>query len=249
MSVCFILPGCFATSQGYSDLRGEIASLRTVISQMQSNQADLGVTMQELNGSMIALTEKLDVSKENTSLLAQKMDDMESNFNARMDNLSVQLSGQPQKQQPAPSHIYDIAYNDYVKNHLELASVGFRNYLSRYPQGELAEKAQYYLAETLYKLKDNANALDAYEKFIRLYPRSQFVQSAKKNYNELLGLKPDKKKDEENKPVKKDEGSQLKDGKQKEENKKPQTAEPKPDPKPAEKRKPAIQISPESGSR
>jgi len=179
MAATLCLSGCFATTREYTDLRGDMVSLKTVISQMQANQADLALTMEELNGSMIALGERLAGSRGQMSGLAVKLDDLESNLTFRMDTLSTQLSGAPQQQQPRLSEVYAIAYSDYSQGRYKLAAVGFRNYLDRYPHGELAPKALFYFAETVSRSGSRDEAVSLYERYIRLYPMGEFVESAR----------------------------------------------------------------------
>ncbi|MFH1283956.1 MAG: tetratricopeptide repeat protein [bacterium] len=195
---CFSISGCITTSQSYGNLRSEISSLKRTINQMQTNQADLVITMQELNGSMISLTEKLEDNQDKMSTLSQKLDDLDANFSQRMDDLSVRLSGQTQKQKPKPSQIYDIAYNDYSQGHYELAIVGFRNYIEIFPNGELTEQSLYYLGESLAMAKKNEEALETFERFIRFYPRSEFIQDAQSKYDSLLKSKNNSKSPQNN---------------------------------------------------
>jgi tol-pal system protein YbgF len=55
---------------------------------------------------------------------------------------------------------------------------GFRAYLQQAPGGDVADTAQYYLAESLYSAKDYRQAIAEFERLVRDYPRSPQVPSA-----------------------------------------------------------------------
>ncbi|MEW6042403.1 MAG: hypothetical protein AB1633_12870, partial [Elusimicrobiota bacterium] len=140
------LSGCIATSKEVKELREDIFILRSQIDGMQRNQAELSSKMDSTSKDMSALNEKLDDSKNRMSVLSQRLDDVHSSLSQRMNVLSEQLSGSSIKIEPTPSEMHKLAYSDYVKGKYDIAIVGFRAYLEKFPQGELAPQSQYYLA-------------------------------------------------------------------------------------------------------
>ncbi|MFH1380336.1 MAG: tol-pal system protein YbgF [bacterium] len=169
--------GC-ATSHDMRAIDSSVETLQRSQDALQANQADLSAQMIGLNDTMSALTEQLIDSRERMSLLSQKLDDIEANFSGRMDDLSRQLSGSPQSTEPIPSEIYRIGYNDFIRSRYDLASIQFRRYLERYPQGELAGKAKFYLAECLYLKEKWEEAIVQYNEMIKSYPAHEFVPEA-----------------------------------------------------------------------
>jgi tol-pal system protein YbgF len=54
----------------------------------------------------------------------------------------------------------------------------FQRFLKAYPSSNLAPKAQYFLAESYYQLRDYERAIVEFDKFARGYPASELVPSA-----------------------------------------------------------------------
>jgi tol-pal system protein YbgF len=74
--------------------------------------------------------------------------------------------------------LYQAALTDYQRGKFDLAVQGFRSYLQQAPRGDVADTAQYYLAESLYSAKDYRNAIAEFERLVRDYPQSPQVPSA-----------------------------------------------------------------------
>ena len=79
---------------------------------------------------------------------------------------------------PEGKRLYQAALNDYQRGKFDLAAQGFRTYMDQAPQGDVADTAQYYLAESLYSAKDYRNAIDEFERLVRDFPQSPQVPSA-----------------------------------------------------------------------
>lgn len=72
-----------------------------------------------------------------------------------------------------PEHLYQIAYNEYTQGNYDVAIAGFQKYLELYPNRELADFSQYWIAESFFNLREYETALKEYDKLINLYPRSK----------------------------------------------------------------------------
>ncbi|OGS20336.1 MAG: tol-pal system protein YbgF [Elusimicrobia bacterium RIFOXYA2_FULL_39_19] len=174
-----VFSGCIATSKEVSELSDDIEELRVQISAMNKNQADLSLKMDSVDRNMGNLKEKLDDNKTRMSTLSKRMDDIHSSLGQRMDVLSQQLSGAPLQVDPTPSELYKLTYGDYSKGKYDLAIVGFRSFLERYPDSELASNAQYYLSDSYYNKNDYAKAKQEYETLNGNFSNSDFVPSSK----------------------------------------------------------------------
>jgi len=75
--------------------------------------------------------------------------------------------------QTAPGRLYQTAYNEYTRGNYDVAIAGFQKYLELYPNGELADFSQYWIAESFFNLKQYETALKEYDKLINLYPKSK----------------------------------------------------------------------------
>ena len=61
----------------------------------------------------------------------------------------------------------------------------YRKVLKRFPQYKNADKAQYYLALCYEKADKSKMAIDEFEKFLSMYPNSEFVEVANKRLSNL----------------------------------------------------------------
>ena len=91
--------------------------------------------------------------------------------------------GQPSVPPPAAAsadsrRVYEAALKDYWGGKYDLAVQGFRTYLAQAPRGDVADTAQYYLAESLYSKKDYRNAIAEFERLAIDFPKSPQVPSA-----------------------------------------------------------------------
>ena len=99
-----------------------------------------------------------------------------------------------------PQDIYQAAYIDFSKGSYSLAIAGFREFLRRYPEHELAGSAQYWIGEAYLSLargfSDSAQgekasesleqAVQEFKKVLANYPRAEKVPTAL--YKEALAL-------------------------------------------------------------
>jgi len=67
---------------------------------------------------------------------------------------------------------YEKAFNFLKQSHYDHAIEGFQEYLSKYPEGELADNAQYWLAEAFYVSQRYQTAVVEYQKLLSGYPAS-----------------------------------------------------------------------------
>ncbi|KRT71777.1 MAG: Tol-Pal system YbgF [Candidatus Rokubacteria bacterium CSP1-6] len=105
---------------------------------------------------------------------------------------------------PQPADVYQTAYIDFSKGSYPLAIQGFREFLRRFPDSDLANNAQYWVGEAYFSLaRGYANqgqadkvqgaleqAVQEFRKVIVNYPRGEKVPTALyKEALALLGLK------------------------------------------------------------
>jgi len=173
-----LFAGCIATSREVADLKADIYQLRRQLNELQKNQADLSGNMDSLNTNLGVLNENLEDNKSRMSLLAQRMDDIHSALTQRMDLLSKQMSGATPSLTPLPSELYRLAYSDYSKGKYDLAIIGLRSYLEKYPLGELAPNAQYYIADCYFNKQNWDVALSELNKFSEQHQKNELTPSA-----------------------------------------------------------------------
>jgi tol-pal system protein YbgF len=84
----------------------------------------------------------------------------------------------------SPSVTYQSAYRDYQKGNYDLAIAGFQEFITKYPQSDLAGNAAYWVGESLYSQKKFRESILQFDRVVNDYPRSEKVPSAllKKGY-------------------------------------------------------------------
>ena len=175
----FALSGCIATSREIVDLKDEIYQLQIKLVDLQHNQADLSSKMDTVSSSMDALNSELQMSSSRMSLLGQRMDDIEANLSHRMDKLFEQMSGSKLSVAPSPSDLYQLAYSDFSSGKYDLAIVGFKSYIKKYPKGELAGQSKYYIGESHYSQSKWGRALKEFKSVEEDYPVTSLHASAR----------------------------------------------------------------------
>ncbi len=73
---------------------------------------------------------------------------------------------------------YQAAFELLKEQRYEPAAIAFRQFLVTYPKSELADNAQYWLAESYYVTQKFEEALAAFELVVSNYPRSRKVPDA-----------------------------------------------------------------------
>jgi tol-pal system protein YbgF len=142
-------------------------------------RADVGVKLSGVKGDVGVVGSKLDDSSYRTDKLIGKVESLTN----KMTDISEKLESQATKPaaaqgEPSPSEIFNNAYRDMSKGNMELAISGFQTFLELYPQNELADFCQYYIAEIAYQQSDFERAATEYTLLIDRYPRSQKIVNA-----------------------------------------------------------------------
>lgn len=84
------------------------------------------------------------------------------------------------KEEPAPTdkQVYDLTLATYRQEEYEKALVGFRVFLEKYPESDLADNSQFWIGECYMALKQYEQAILAYQEVIKKYPKGNKVPNA-----------------------------------------------------------------------
>lgn len=77
-----------------------------------------------------------------------------------------------------PTALYNQAYNDYLKGNYDLAISGFWELLKKFPGVSQSAHAQYWIGRSYFIKKDYKQALEAYERLVADYSKSDKVPAA-----------------------------------------------------------------------
>ena len=79
---------------------------------------------------------------------------------------------------PQASEFYHSAYTAYVNGDFDTAITGFQKYLEEYPDTELVDIAQFWIAESFFSIGEYETALKEYDKLITQFPESDKIPAA-----------------------------------------------------------------------
>jgi tol-pal system protein YbgF len=83
-----------------------------------------------------------------------------------------------------PEELYQTAYTDFARGNYELAILGFQDYVTRFPDTDLADNAQYWIGECHYSLERYPQSVQAFQEVSVRFPEADKVPDAllKKGY-------------------------------------------------------------------
>jgi tol-pal system protein YbgF len=78
-----------------------------------------------------------------------------------------------------PDQLFAAAYADFSRGNYDLAVSEFRQYVETYPTSEMADNAQFWIAECLYAKKKLDEAVVEYDKVVVQFPKGDRVPAAR----------------------------------------------------------------------
>jgi len=165
-----LLVGCSSVQQSdVSSIKSDVAQMQVKVESLSNKQTDL---YSKYEASMVTNdtnTAQIQDLYKKISQLSQKIQDLQT----------VTAKGNTGSEVVIPSTIYQNAYNDFLMRKYDIALSGFRSFIKKYPDQDLAPQAQYYVADCLYLKDDFSSAYKEYEKVEKNYPTCEFVVPSK----------------------------------------------------------------------
>jgi tol-pal system protein YbgF len=168
-------------------LIAEIQVLRAVLLDSLSVQqrrditgrVDLQRQIQELNLNLAQLIELTGQTQRDLALMSVVPADS-SLPGERTDGQPGPVTDEPEPGAASgnPQELYEAALRQFRRGSYGTARTALDEFLSRYPNDELAPDAQYFRAETFAEEGDAATALDEYARVLELYPNSRRAPTA-----------------------------------------------------------------------
>jgi tol-pal system protein YbgF len=162
----------------------QMQSLHDAISKAGGEQRTL-ITQMIRNLSAIRRGQ-LTVSAYNNDAATQvaSMGERITEANERLERLSEQFAAlkkviEDSQNQPAfaqitpgsPEQLFAVAYSDYSRGNDALALSEFQQYVETYPDSDLADNAEYWIAEILYAQKRYQDAVDVFSRVFNISPK------------------------------------------------------------------------------
>lgn len=124
--------------------------------------------------------------EERVSASENKLDDLTDFFSRSFKKLESTPKSPPPvdtnpKTSPSTSvqidarQLYETAQLDLTKGKYDLAINGFSEFLKNFPSSDLADNAQYWLAQSYYAKEDFGSAIPQFKRLIKVYPQSDRI--------------------------------------------------------------------------
>lgn len=175
----------------------DLRNLRGQVEQVQHDLATLQQQMQQQNGDLDARLKRLEGGAQpaagtdpNAAAATGAVPPAAGAYAAPPPAASVAAPVQPQVQAPqaaAPASnsasadeeaIYLKSFDQLRAQKYDAAITGFRSMLGKYPQGNYADNAWYWMGESYHVKGDDANALKSYQSLLQQFPASPKVPDA-----------------------------------------------------------------------
>jgi tol-pal system protein YbgF len=158
-----------------------------------SNPAlELSQQLERLRQEVTQLRGQLEVSANEVQMASKRQRDMYVDLDTRMRRLEVPAAAAAAAVAPAAAgaaaatseatdveaRAYEAAQGQRKIGNYQGAIAGFRNFLSQYPKSTLSHRAQYWIGDSYYNLRDFKNAIASQQRLISAFPDSASVPDA-----------------------------------------------------------------------
>ena len=156
-----------------------------------SNPAlELSQQLERLRQEVTQLRGQLEVSANEVQMASKRQRDMYVDLDTRMRRLEVPAAAAAVAPAAAgaaaatseatdvEARAYEAAQGQRKIGNYQGAIAGFRNFLSQYPKSTLSHRAQYWIGDSYYNLRDFKNAIASQQRLISAFPDSASVPDA-----------------------------------------------------------------------
>jgi tol-pal system protein YbgF len=148
-----------------------------------SNPAlELSQQLERLRQEVTQLRGQLEVSANEVQMASKRQRDMYVDLDTRMRRLELPAAAgaaaAASEATDVEARAYEAAQGQRKIGNYQGAIAGFRNFLSQYPKSTLSHRAQYWIGDSYYNLRDFKNAIASQQRLISAYPDSASVPDA-----------------------------------------------------------------------
>jgi tol-pal system protein YbgF len=134
-------------------------------------RADLQIRFNELEKKIGDLASGLSESQYRLSRLDEKTADFQKQFQAKIAAESLAVVSKDVE----TLKLFQIATSDFNAGRFDIAISGFQDLLTRFPESQESQEAQYWIAECHYAKKKYDDAEKGYLHYIKQYPQGEKV--------------------------------------------------------------------------
>lgn len=197
------------------DLQGMESRMQEMSSQSMRSNADLASEVRQLQEQIEALHASLELTTRQLQSISQELAASRARMttgavlppvtagaagavagaaatsaNAEPDTAGTEQPEASTSSASTPEELYRSAYEDYMRGNYDLASQGFSDYRTRWPNTELTDNALYWIGECSDAQGETEQALEVFTQVLEDYPTSDKAAAAQLKKG-LLYLKMD----------------------------------------------------------
>lgn len=177
-------------------IKKELREIDSAIKQLQLEQAGLKEEQKNVPLQYQILAEKLDLVYQEFLSIKENLREMESISGPPAEIPEEESTTPPPKEEKkekkteeetevpqlppdvSPQELFNMAREDYLKGHFDLAIEGFKIYKTHFPESPLADNASYWIGESLFSQEKYEEAVNQFTDVILNYPFSDKIAAA-----------------------------------------------------------------------
>jgi len=165
-------------------LKSGLDSLRTVVDTLVVRDSIAFAMVQETRREMAEQRDILLSTRATAGSTTQEVFEQMGRLEGKLDEVMGRFQQVTQRPAPAapgaadPSTLYDQAAQDLTQGRYALALQGFRDFVARFPNVDLADNAQYGIGECLFAQSKFDSAATEYARVESAYPQADKVPAA-----------------------------------------------------------------------
>ena len=174
--------GCYAPQMLL--LKSGLDSLRTVVDTLVVRDSIAYVTLGETRREIASQRDILLSTRATSGSTTQNLFEQMERLEAKLDEVMGRFQQVTQRASPAapsgpdPNQLYDEAAQDLTQGRYAMALRGFREFVQRFPAGELSDNAQYGVGECFFAQSMFDSAAAEYAQVGTSYPTGDRVPAA-----------------------------------------------------------------------
>ena len=177
-------PGCAAPQ--LTLIKSGLDSLRAVVDTMKTRDSVTYVVLSDTRREVAQQRDILLSTRASTGTTTQELFDQMGRLEGKLDEVMGRFQQLSQRAPPPvtapaqgdPNQLYDQANQDLTQGRYGLALQGFRDFVRRYPSGELSDNAQYGVGECFFAQSRFDSASVEYAKVESGWPQGDRVPAA-----------------------------------------------------------------------
>jgi tol-pal system protein YbgF len=182
-SVVALLPSCVAPQLAL--LRSGLDSLRTVVDTLTARDSVAYVVLLDTRRQLAEQRDVVLSTRATAGTTTRQVSEQMERLETRLDETLRRFSEVAQRAAPPatpsaldPNQLYDQATSDLTQGRYGLALQGFRDFLRRFPDAELADNAQYGVGECFFAQSKFDSAATEYARVDQSWPQGDRVPAA-----------------------------------------------------------------------